>query len=95
VHENSKSQIIEVESINYGAPGFHAVKRRVATLIRTTAAHLAEQRFEPALPPKVLWSNFRSMGFCDSSNFSSLGVSADDFADFFLCFVYFSGYCLV
>jgi hypothetical protein len=40
-------------------------------------------RFDPALPLKLLWSNFRSMGFCDSSDFSSLGNSADDFADFF------------
>jgi hypothetical protein len=30
----------------------------------------------------VLWSNFQSMGFCDSSDFSSLDISADDFADF-------------
>jgi hypothetical protein len=45
-----------------------------------TAARLAERRFDPALPPR---SNFRSIGFCDSSDFSSvMGISADDFADF-------------
>jgi hypothetical protein len=68
---------------NSTAPGFHAVKRRVTALIKTAAARLAERKFDPALPPKVLWSNFRSIGFCDSSDFSLLGVSADDFTDFF------------
>jgi hypothetical protein len=58
--------------------------RRVAALIKTAATRLAERSFDPALHTKVLWSNFRSMGFCDSSDFSSLGISADDFADFFL-----------
>jgi hypothetical protein len=41
--------------MNSRAPGFHAVKCRVATLIGTAAAHLAERKFDPALPPKVLW----------------------------------------
>jgi hypothetical protein len=31
----------------------------------------------------VLWSNFRRLGFCDSSDFSSLGVGVGDFADYF------------
>jgi hypothetical protein len=35
------------------------------------------------LPQRVLWSNFRRLGFCDSSGFSSLGVGVGDFADYF------------
>jgi hypothetical protein len=72
----------ERDAMNSRAHGSHAVTRRVAALIKTAAACLPEIRFDQALPPKVLWSNFRSIGFCNSSDFSSLGISADDFADF-------------
>jgi hypothetical protein len=58
--------------MNSRAPSFHAFKRKVAVLIKTVTARLAERRFDPALPPKVLWSYFQSMGFCDLSDFSSL-----------------------
>jgi hypothetical protein len=37
--------------MNSKAPGFHAVKRRLATLNRTATARLAESRFDPTLPP--------------------------------------------
>jgi hypothetical protein len=30
-----------------------------------------------------VWSNFRRLGFCESSDFSSLGVGVDVFADYF------------
>jgi hypothetical protein len=67
-----RDSIRERDAMNSKASGFHAVKRRVAALIKTAAARLAERSLDPALPPKVLWSNFGSMGFCDSSDFSSL-----------------------
>jgi hypothetical protein len=59
-----RDSIREQDAMNSRAPGFHA-------LIETAVARLAERKFDQALPPKVLWSNFRSMGFCDSSDFSS------------------------
>jgi hypothetical protein len=31
----------------------------------------------------VLWYNFRRLGFCNSSDFSSLGVGVEEFADYF------------
>jgi hypothetical protein len=39
--------------------------------MKTPADRLAERRFDPTLPPKVKFSN---NGFCDSSDFSSLGI---------------------
>jgi hypothetical protein len=51
-HRNS---ISERDALHFRAPGFCGVKRRVAALIRPVAARLAERRFDPALPPKVLW----------------------------------------
>jgi hypothetical protein len=83
VDDSLRDSIRMRDAMNSRAPGFHAFNRRVAALIRTAAARLAERRFDPALPPKVLWLHFRSMGFCDSSDFSSLGISAHDFSDFF------------
>jgi hypothetical protein len=71
------------DAMNSMAPGFRAVKCRVAALIKTAATRLAERRFDLALPPIVLWSNFRRMGFCDSSYFSSLGICPDGF--FVIC----------
>jgi hypothetical protein len=44
--------------MNSRAPGFHAVRRRVTAFIRMAAVRLAERKFEPALPRKVLWANF-------------------------------------
>jgi hypothetical protein len=89
-----RNSIRERDAMNSRAPGFRAVKRRVSALIRTAAARLAERRFDPILPPRVLWSNFRSMGSCknpyfecDSSDFSSFRISADDFADFFVIYL--------
>jgi hypothetical protein len=61
-------------------PGFHAAKRRVAALIKTATARLAD----PALPPKVLWSNFQSMSFCDPSDFSSLRLAPTILLIFFV-----------
>jgi hypothetical protein len=59
----------ERDAMNSTAPGFHAVKRRVSALIKSATARLAERKFDPTLPPKVL---FRGLGFCDSSDFSFL-----------------------
>jgi hypothetical protein len=60
-----------------------AASENVKRLIREGAG-LAEQRsFDPSLPSKVLWNNFRRIGLADSSDSPSIGVSADDFADFF------------
>jgi hypothetical protein len=67
-----RDSIRERDAMNSTAPGFHAVKRRVAVLIKSAAARLAERKFDPTLPPKVLWSNFRGLSFCDSSDFSFL-----------------------
>jgi hypothetical protein len=52
------SRIREQDAMNSRAPGFHAVRRRVTAFIRMAAVRLAERKFEPALPRKVLWANF-------------------------------------
>jgi hypothetical protein len=41
-------------------------------------------RGTPGLTQRVFWSNFRRIGFCNSSDFSSLGVGVDDFIDYFV-----------
>jgi hypothetical protein len=74
-----RDSIRERDVMNSKAPGFPAVKRRVAALIKMAAARLAERSFDPALPPKV----HCSMDLCDWFDSSSLGISADDFVDFF------------
>jgi hypothetical protein len=56
---------------------------RSAGMMRSTSARFVERDFDPDLPQRVLWSNFRRLGFCNSSDFSSLGVGVEDFADYF------------
>jgi hypothetical protein len=41
--------------MNSRALCFHVVKRRVAALIKTAVARLAERKFAPPLPLKLLW----------------------------------------
>jgi hypothetical protein len=55
----------------------------VADMMRSASARFVERDFDPGLPQRVLWSNFRLLGFCNSSDFSSLLVGVDDFADYF------------
>jgi hypothetical protein len=66
-----------------GTAPFHSVKRQVADMMRSASARFVERDFDPGLPQRVLWSNFRRLGFCNSSDFSSLGVGFEDFADYF------------
>jgi hypothetical protein len=53
-----RDSIKDRDAMNSRVPGFHAVKRRVAALIKTTAACLAERKFDPPLPPKMLWRQY-------------------------------------
>jgi hypothetical protein len=55
----------------------------VADMMRSASARFVERHFDPGLPQRVLWSNFRLLGFCNSSDFSSLLVGVEDFADYF------------
>jgi hypothetical protein len=50
-------------------------------MMRSVSARFAKRDFDPGLPQLVLWSNFRRLGFCNSSDFSLLGVGVEDFAD--------------
>jgi hypothetical protein len=59
-----------------GTVAFRSAKRQVADMMRSASARFVE-------PQRVLWSNFRRLGFCNSSDFSSLRVGVEDFADYF------------
>jgi hypothetical protein len=50
-------------------------------MMRSDCARFVERDFDPGFPQ--LLSNFRRLGFCNSSDFSSLGVGVEDFVDFF------------
>jgi hypothetical protein len=50
-----RDSIRKRDAMNSRAPGFHAVMRREAALIKTAASRLAERKFDPVLPSKVLW----------------------------------------
>jgi hypothetical protein len=52
-------------------------------MMRSASARFVERDFEPGLPQRVLWSNFRHLGFCNSSDFSFSEVGVEDFADYF------------
>jgi hypothetical protein len=45
---------------------------------------MGETVFDPGLPQRLLWFNVRHLGFCNSSDYSSLGVGVEDFADYFV-----------
>jgi hypothetical protein len=62
---------------------FRSAKPQVANMMRSASARFVERDFYPGWPQRVLWSNFRRLGFCNSSDFSSISVGVEDFADFF------------
>jgi hypothetical protein len=66
-----------------GTAAFRSAKRQVADMMRSTSARFVERDFDPGKPQRVLWPNFRRLGFCNSSNYSSSGVGIEDFADYF------------
>jgi hypothetical protein len=66
-----------------GMVAFRSSKRQVAEMMRSASTRFVQSDFDPGLPQRVFWSNFRLFGFCNSSDFSSLGVGFEDFADYF------------
>jgi hypothetical protein len=54
---------------------FRSAKRQVADKMMSASARIVDREFDPGLPQQVF--------FYYSSDFSSLGVGVDDFADFF------------
>jgi hypothetical protein len=60
-----------------------AFKRQVADMMRSASDRFNERDFDPGLPQRVLWSNFRCLGFYNSADGSSLGVGVENFADYF------------
>jgi hypothetical protein len=58
-------------------------KRRVADMMSYASAQCVERVFDPGFPQLVLWSNSLRLGFCKSSDFSSLGGGIADFTDYF------------
>jgi hypothetical protein len=58
------------------------VKRQATDMMRHAKGRFVERDFDPNLPQRALWSNFRRLGLCDSSDFSSLGVGVQDFFDY-------------
>jgi hypothetical protein len=52
-------------------------------MIRSASVRFVEKNFDSGLPQRVLWSNFRRLGFCISSDFSSLRIGDEDYADYF------------
>jgi hypothetical protein len=66
-----------------GTVAFRNAKSQVTDMMRFASARFVERDFDPGLPQRVLWSNFRRLGFCNSSEFSSLGVGVEDFADYY------------
>jgi hypothetical protein len=67
-----------------GTVAFRSAKRQVAGMMRSASARFVETNFDPGLPQRVLWFNFRRLGFCNLSDFSSLGVGVEDFVDYFV-----------
>jgi hypothetical protein len=65
-----------------GTVAFRSAKLQVADMMRSASAWLVYRDFDPGLPQRILWSNFRRLGFCNSSDFSSLEVGVEDFADY-------------
>jgi hypothetical protein len=51
------------DRLNSSALEFRAEKRRVAAMIKSAESRLAKKNFGAALPTRVLWANFRWMGF--------------------------------
>jgi Reverse transcriptase (RNA-dependent DNA polymerase) len=70
------------DRLNSSTPEFRVEKKRVASLIKNAEARIAERNFDPALPTRVLWSNFKRMGFTKSADFSAAGLVPDEFADY-------------
>jgi hypothetical protein len=66
-----------------GTVAFRNAKRQVADMMRSASARVVERDFDPGLPQRVFWFKFRRLGFCNSSDFSSLGVSVEDFGHYF------------
>jgi hypothetical protein len=66
-----------------GTVAFLSAERQVADMMSSASARFVEREFDPGLPQGVLWSNFRRLGFCHSSVFSSLRVGVEDFSDYF------------
>jgi Reverse transcriptase (RNA-dependent DNA polymerase) len=62
---------------------FRAAAQKVRQLIRREAGRVEQKNFDPSLPPKVLWRNFRRLGLAESPDSNSLGLSVESFADFF------------
>lgn len=62
---------------------FEAASQKVKHLIRKEASRVEQKNFDPSLPPKVLWNNFRRLGLAESADSSLLGIPVEDFADFF------------
>jgi hypothetical protein len=72
------------DQMRTGTVTFRSAKQRqVAEIMRSASARFVERDFDPGLSQRVLLSNFRRLGFCNSSDFSSLGVGVEDFADYF------------
>jgi hypothetical protein len=63
-----------------GTAAFRSDKRQVADMVRSASDRFVERDFDPGLPQRVFWSNFRRLGFCNSS---SLAIGVEDFADYF------------
>jgi hypothetical protein len=62
---------------------FRSAKRQMPDMMRSASAQFFERDFVTGLSQRVLSSNFRRLDFCNSSDFSSLGVGIEDFADYF------------
>lgn len=76
--------IRERDSISRRQPTrFRAASQKVKQLIRKEASRVEQKNFDPSLPTKVLWNNFRRLGLAESPDSNSLGLSVEDFADYF------------
>jgi hypothetical protein len=60
-----------------GTVAFRSSQRQIADMMNSAFPDLL------TLPQRVLWFSFRRLGFCNSSNFSSLGVGVEDFVGYF------------
>jgi hypothetical protein len=78
-----RNAIRDRNRLRVGSDEFRFAKRHVEGMIRDAIGRDVNRKFDPSLPQRVIWSNFRHLGLADSSDFSSLGVNADDFANFF------------
>jgi hypothetical protein len=70
------------DQMHTGTVDFCSAKRQVADMMRAASARFIERDFDPG-PQRVLWPNFRCLGFYNSSDFPSLRVGVKDFADYF------------